>query len=132
MNTTDEQHIRDLIAATTELWIAHDMPGWGRHFTEDADFVSHAGQWWTSRHDNVEGHLDIPDSVVPQKRNYVQRVESIAEVAAGVALVHTRWDWPDHRSPGSEAQDRAGIISYVVVRRDDRWRIRAAHNTRIS
>lgn len=132
MNLKDRQDIRAVMAATTDLWVAHDMDGWGRYFTEDADFVAHSGLWWTSRQDNVEGHRDVPESVVRQKRNYSQRVESIDEIAPGVALVHTRWDWPDHVQPGAQAQDRSGIISYVLVENDERWLIRSAHNTRVS
>lgn len=121
-----------MIAATTDLWIAHDMDGWGEYFTEDADFVAHSGRWWTSRRDNVEGHKDVPDTVVGQKRNYTQRIEAIADVAPGVALVHTRWEWPDHVQPGARSEDRTGIISYVMAKRGGRWLIRAAHNTRVN
>lgn len=130
MNAEDEQDIRTVMAATTDLWIAHDMDRWGQFFTEDADFVAHSGQWWTSRQDNVEGHRDVPEAVVRQKHNYSQRVESVDEVADGVALVHTRWDWPDHTAPGAQPHNRAGIITYLLIRRSRRWLIRAVHNTR--
>lgn len=132
MNAKDQQDIMDVMAATTDLWKAHDMDGWGQYFTEDADFVAHSGLWWTSRHDNVEGHRDVPETVVRQKRNYTQRIEAIDEIAPGVALVHTRWNWPDHVQPGKPAQDRSGIISYVLVDNDECWLIRSAHNTRVS
>lgn len=118
--------------AATDLWVAHDMEGWGRYFTEDADFVAHSGLWWTSRDDNVAGHLDVPEAVVGQKHNYTQRVEAIAEITPGVALVHTRWDWPGHVPAGAQPEDRSGIISYVVVEHDGRWLIRSAHNARVS
>lgn len=132
VNAKDQQDIMAVMAATTDLWIAHDMDGWGRYFTDDADFVAHSGLWWASRDANVEGHRDVPESVVRQKRNYTQRVEAIAEIAPGVALVHTRWDWPAHIQPGVPAQDRSGIISYVLVENDGHWLIRSAHNTRVS
>ncbi|MHC9293229.1 YybH family protein [Mycobacterium sp. LTG2003] len=132
MNAKDEQDIRAVIAVITDLWIAHDMDGWGEHFTEDSDFVAHSGRWWASRGDNVDGHKDVPESVVGQKRNYRQQVESVADVAPGAAVVHTRWSWPDHVQPGADPQDRSGIITYVMVKRNDRWLIRAAHNTRVS
>src|SRR5690606_33380450 len=99
----------------------------GRYFTEDADFIAHSGLWWTSRRDNVEGHQDVPADVIAGKTHYTQQVESVAEVAPGVALVHTRWNWPD---PEPGARDRAGVISYLLVQRDGRRLIRAAHNTR--
>ncbi|MGV0741741.1 SgcJ/EcaC family oxidoreductase [Mycolicibacterium sp. XJ870] len=132
MDANDERDIKAVMATTTDLWIAHDMDGWGQNFTEDADFVTHTGLWWTSRLDNVEGHKDVPETVVGQKHNYNQQVKSIAEIAPGVALVHTHWGWPDHIQPGAQAQDRAGIITYVMVKRNGRWLIRAAHNTRVN
>ncbi|WP_135453344.1 SgcJ/EcaC family oxidoreductase [Mycobacterium sp. DL99] len=132
MNAKDQQDIGAVMSAATDLWVAHDMDGWGRLFTEDADFVAHSGLWWTSRGANVDGHRDVPEAVVRQKRNYTQRVEAIAEIVPGVALVHTRWDWPDHVQPGAGAEDRSGIISYVLVEHDGRWLIRSAHNTRVS
>ena len=132
VNAKDQQEIRAVIDAATDLWVAHDMEGWGRYFTEDADFVAHSGLWWTSRDDNVAGHLDVPEAVVGQKHNYTQRVEAIAEITPGVALVHARWDWPGHAPAGAQPEDRSGIISYVLVEHDGRWLIRSAHNTRVS
>lgn len=127
MNIKDQQDIVDVMVATTDLWRAHEMEAWGRYFTEDADFVAHSGLWWTSLADNVEGHRDVPASVVARKHHYSQRVESVAEVVPGVALVHTRWDWPD---PDGSVGHRAGVITYILVQRDGRWLIRAAHNSR--
>jgi uncharacterized protein (TIGR02246 family) len=107
------------------------MDAWGSYFTDDADFVTHGGIWWASRDENVEGHKNIPESVVYQKKTYVQHIATIREIAPGVALVHTRWRWPNHVPPAADApEDRGGIISYVLVKRRDRWLIRAAHNTR--
>ncbi|WP_017601517.1 YybH family protein [Nocardiopsis lucentensis] len=133
MNERDTQEIRDLLAAHTRLWIDHEMDAWGEYFTEDADFVTHRGLWWRSRRENVEGHEDVPASVLGQKANYSQEVVSVQGIAPGVALVHTLWTWPGHRLPaGGEPEDRRGVITYVLVRRGAGWRIRAAHNTRVN
>ncbi|WP_239647258.1 YybH family protein [Nocardiopsis baichengensis] len=128
----NEQHaIEDLVAAHTRLWIDHDMDAWGAYFTEDADFITHRGLWWRTRAENVDGHKDVPASVLAQKADYTQEVASVREIAPDVALVHTLWTWPGHRLPGARpAEDRSGIITLVLVRRDGEWRIRAAHNTR--
>jgi hypothetical protein len=42
-----------------------------------------------ARDENVDGHNDIPESIVAQK-NYSQNVTKIREVVPDVALVHTR------------------------------------------
>ncbi|MFC5747316.1 YybH family protein [Actinomadura rugatobispora] len=126
----DENAIRALMARHTDLWIRHEMDEWGALFTEDSDFITHRGLWWRTRAENVAGHKDVPPSVLDQKKNYTQDVVDIQEVTADVALVHTVWTWPDHRLPGAPAEDRRGLITFVLVRTPDGWRIRAAHNTR--
>ncbi|WP_017626076.1 SgcJ/EcaC family oxidoreductase [Nocardiopsis chromatogenes] len=131
MDEHQRQEIRDLIAEHTRLWIAHDMDAWGAYFTEDADFITHRGLWWRTRQENVEGHKDVPDSVIAQKAAYTQEVVSIRPLAPDTALVHTVWTWPEHRLPdGRPPEDRGGLITLVLVRRDGAWLIRAAHNTR--
>ncbi|MFD0904540.1 YybH family protein [Actinomadura sediminis] len=129
----DENEIRRALDAHTDHWIRHEMDAWGACFTDDCDFITHRGVWWRTRRDNVEGHKDVPASVVAQKRNYTQEVVSIAAIAPDVALVHTRWSWPGHTLPGAAVpEDRTGLITMVLVRRDGAWKIRAVHNTRVN
>ncbi|WP_280363001.1 SgcJ/EcaC family oxidoreductase [Nocardia wallacei] len=133
MDPDDEQQIRDLLAAHTDLWIRHEMHRWGTYFTEDSDFITHRGIWWRTRSENIAGHQDVPDSVLTQKKNYTQEVVSVRELAPDVALVHTAWSWPDHVLPGRDtASDRHGYITLIMVRRAGTWLIRAAHNTRVN
>ncbi|MBF6351071.1 SgcJ/EcaC family oxidoreductase [Nocardia flavorosea] len=131
MSPEDEHDIRTTLAAHTALWVGHDMDEWGTYFTEDSDFITHRGIWWRTRQDNIDGHKDVPEPVLRQKKNYTQQVLSIAALTPEVALVHTRWSWPEHRLPGADAaEDRTGLITLVMVKHQDRWMIRAAHNTR--
>ena len=107
------------------------MHAWGEYFTEDADFVAHSSVRWRSRDENVNGHQNIPESIVSQKKNYIQKVAGIQAVTPDVALVHTRWSSPDHMPVSAgDTENRSGVISYVLVKRRGRWLIRAAHNTR--
>ncbi|GGV27044.1 hypothetical protein GCM10010182_57470 [Actinomadura cremea] len=133
MDRTDETEIRRALTAQTGHWIRHEMDAWGAYFTDDCDFITHRGLWWRTRSDNVDGHKDVPAPVVAQKRNYAQEIVSIAGLAPDVALVHTRWEWPEHRLPGAKApEDRGGLITMVLVRLQDTWKIRAVHNTRVN
>ncbi|MEU0870076.1 SgcJ/EcaC family oxidoreductase [Nocardia brasiliensis] len=130
---TEIDEVRQLLDHATELWIRHEMREWGRLFTEDCDFITHRGVWWRSRADNVLGHEDVPESVLAQKKNYAQTVLDVQLIAPGVVLAHTEWSWPDHILPGAAAgEDRRGLVTMVLVRRDGRWLIRAAHNTRLN
>ncbi|SOD60919.1 conserved hypothetical protein [Streptomyces zhaozhouensis] len=132
MNETDERDIRRTLATYTDLWVRHEMDEWGELFTEDSDFITHRGVWWTTRRENVRGHKDIPETVVAQKKHYTQEIVSVQAVAPDVALVHTAWTWPGHRvSTAEPPEDRRGLVTLVLVRQPTgRWLIRAAHNTR--
>ncbi|MBF6175595.1 SgcJ/EcaC family oxidoreductase [Nocardia blacklockiae] len=132
MDADDEQRIRDTLATHTDLWIRHEMRRWSEYFTEDCDFITHRGLWWRTRTENVAGHVDVPESVLAQKKNYSQEVVKISEIAPGVALVHTEWRWPGHVLPHAPAADRRGFITLVLVERGGAWLIRAAHNTRLN
>ncbi|PXX54087.1 uncharacterized protein (TIGR02246 family) [Nocardia tenerifensis] len=129
----DSVAIRELFDRYTELWVRHEMWEWGKLFTEDCDFITHRGMWWRSREENVRGHLDVPESVLAQKKNYSQTVIDVQPLTPGVMLVHTEWAWPDHVLPGAPAaEDRRGLITAVLVRREGNWLIRSAHNTRLN
>ncbi|WP_028925190.1 SgcJ/EcaC family oxidoreductase [Pseudonocardia acaciae] len=131
MDEVDERDIRNTLATYTDLWVRHEMDGWGELFTEDSDFITHRGIWWRSRRENVTGHKDVPDSVLAQKKNYTQEIVSIRAVTSDVALVHTAWSWPGLVVPPADApEDRGGLVTLVMVRRGGNWLIRAAQNTR--
>ncbi|MFE9580952.1 SgcJ/EcaC family oxidoreductase [Nocardia sp. NPDC006044] len=131
--TDDTAAIRELFDRYTELWTRHEMREWGELFTEDCDFITHRGVWWRSREESVRGHLDVPESVLAQKKNYTQTIVDLQPLTPGVMLVHTEWAWPDHVLPGAAAgEDRRGLITALLVRRAEGWLIRAAHNTRLN
>ena len=129
----DQHEIRRLLDRYTELWVQHDMSEWGELFTEDCDFITHRGIWWRSRAANVVGHEDVPESVLTQKHNYNQSILDIQPLGPDVMLVHTEWSWPDHVLPGATVgEDRRGIVTAVLVKREGCWLIRAVHNTRLN
>ncbi|MFB4314884.1 YybH family protein [Actinomadura sp. 21ATH] len=133
MEPNDASEIRAMLTVQAGHWERHEMDAWGAFFTDDCDFITHRGLWWRSRAENVEGHQDVPESVVAQKKSYKQEIANIDGIAPGVALVHTTWNWPEHRLPGAAAgQDRCGLITMVLVKVSGTWKIRAVHNTRVN
>lgn len=124
--------IRELLDTYLATWRRHDMRAWGALFTDDADFVTHAGLWWKSNAENVAGHESVPAAVIEQKVSYELRVSSIRLLADSIALVHANWYWPRFVPPtGGQAADIQGIITMILVRSNGRWLIRASHNTKM-
>lgn len=123
--------IHSLFERYLHYWRKHDMPAWGALFTDDADFVTHAGVWWRSREQNVVGHEAVPPFVIEQKSRYTLQLADVRLIGANVALVHANWSWPQFaRSPGGLPEDVGGILTMILLRQGDAWRIRASHNTK--
>lgn len=123
--------IQSLLDRYLHYWGKHDMPAWGALFTDDADFVTHAGIWWRSREQNIVGHEAVSQFVIQQKLRYTLRLADVRLMGADVALVHANWSWPQFaRSPGDIPEDVGGILTMILLRQDDEWRIRASHNTK--
>jgi uncharacterized protein (TIGR02246 family) len=128
---TGDPAVDELLDRYLATWRDDDMEAWGRLFTEDADFVTHTGVWWRSRHENVVGHQAVPDDIARQKVRYGFDAAEASAVAPDVALVHATWRWPGFvASPGDPPADRSGVVTMVLVARDGRWLIRSSHNTR--
>jgi uncharacterized protein (TIGR02246 family) len=100
-------------------------------FTEDADFVTVGGI-------RFKGRARIRDEHA--KRHEMQFKESVVTVRSvdvrflkpDVALVHVDWGMERDRDPdGTSRAPRNGVMSWVVVRQRDEWRIASAHNTNV-
>ena len=138
--SSDEAAIRRVIDAYVETWNRHDMDAWGQLFTEDVDYVNRGGGWWRSNRDNVEGHRVIHAGIVRRgdRADLEARVASVSLLADDVALVHvqTRLRTDPAMAAGAERGSADGegwapgaIMTVVMVRRDERWLIRALQNT---
>jgi uncharacterized protein (TIGR02246 family) len=125
----EEAMIRRMPTRFAETWNAHAMEAMAELFTEDADFVTVGGI-------RLKGRARIRDEHA--KRHEMQFKESVMTVRSvdvrflkpDVALVHVDWGMERDRDPdGTSRSPRNGVMSWVVVRQRDEWRIASAHNT---
>lgn len=132
MPSTDKEAINHILSTYLKTWGKHDIDTWGRLFTDDADFVTHSGDWWKSNQENIAGHKAIPDTVSKQKTRYKLDAAKISFLKPDIALVHATWEWPSFmHSSGEVPVDRKGIITMVMIKQEGKWLIRASQNTRI-
>jgi uncharacterized protein (TIGR02246 family) len=119
------------MAIYLESWASDDMSRWSELFTEDCDFVSWTGVWWRSRAENLTGHTSVSRAIAAQRPRYRIDIASVELLAPDIALVHATWVWPGFiPAAGVAAEDRAGILTMILVERGGQWLIRASHNTR--
>jgi uncharacterized protein (TIGR02246 family) len=125
----DQQLIRGLATQFERAWNSHDMSLLGAITTEDVDFVNVAGLHWKGRAEVVKEHAERHKV---RFKNSVWTTESVTvqSLAPNLALVHVHWHtrgdldfdlkpWPP----------RTGIFSWVVVKDEGSWKIRAVQNT---
>jgi uncharacterized protein (TIGR02246 family) len=111
-----------------EAWNRHDMAALGQLFHDDADFVNVVGLQMRGRESIQHHHGAIHASAY---KNSTLRV--VVEDARGIAPnviiahVHTQLEG-DARAPG---QTRNSLLTLVIERRADEWRIVAGQNTAI-
>jgi len=122
--------VADAVAwAFADAWNRHDMEDFGRLFHESASFVNVRGMQMQGRESIQAQHASIHAGVYRDSA-LVVRVEDSAELAAGVVVSHGRFDLSgDARPPG---QIRPTLLTLVITRADDAWKIAAAHNTEIA
>ncbi len=130
MAHSEKQAVLDTLLAQQAAWQNKNIDTWVEFFTEDSDFVTWRGVWWRSRSENKDGHLMMPDAIRDQLRNYSIGVESVSFLEPTVALVHARWHWENFVESNRPPENRNGLLTMVMVKKSDSWRIRALQNTR--
>ena len=131
-SSADDRAIRDIVVAWERSWNAHDMDAMGTLITEDADFVNVAGLHWKGRAQIVKEHADRHRTNLKLSR-WVTRSVAIQEVSPELALVHTQWGMTgDTDFDGTPRESRNGIFSWLVVKSNSHWLIRAVQNTNVA
>ncbi|MFJ8082143.1 SgcJ/EcaC family oxidoreductase [Streptomyces sp. NPDC096205] len=123
-----EAQIRELFAEYCRTWTAADSAGFGRLFTDDADYVSYDGSWAAGAARLRENHDKLFRGVIAGSA-MVGEIESLRFVSDSVAVVvgngSVLMPW---RSELPRRRLSRQII--VCVRTSEGWRIAAIQNGR--
>ena len=127
----DEAKIRMIAANWERAWNTHNMKTLADLFTDDADFVNVGAKHWKGRKEIEAQHTarlgQFLESVWATKGVTVQYLQP------DIALVHVEWELSGDKDPdGTPRKPRGGVFTWVVVRRQKVWLIRAAQNTNLS
>ncbi|MDT0343677.1 SgcJ/EcaC family oxidoreductase [Streptomyces litchfieldiae] len=128
MDNTQEDQIRELFAEYCRTWTEGDSAGFGRLFTEDADYVSYDGSWAAGVARLRENHDKLFRGVIAGSA-MVGEIESLRFVTDSVAVLvgngSVLMPW---RSELPKRRLSRQII--VCVRTPEGWRIAAIQNGR--
>lgn len=112
--------IQDLIDELAGAWNLRDGPAFGRLFAEDADYVTGAGIRLAGRH-RILGILSEQAGPSVTNQEVSLAAESVKLLPAGIAVVLCSWRM--------SAEARSGLLTMVIRRDVEGWRILALHNT---
>jgi uncharacterized protein (TIGR02246 family) len=118
--------IRD---AFVDAWNLHDIPSLAALFTDDAQFVNVLGMWWKGR-DEIQSRLAGNHETIFKYSHLSPTGQDVYYLRPDIAIVHSTWMLTGQVDrAGNPVPAREGIITLVVARSAERWRINAFQNT---
>jgi uncharacterized protein (TIGR02246 family) len=127
--TTDARQIRDLFGRLMQAWTDNDAVAYGACFTADSDYVSYDGTRAIGRAAMQDAHERLFRGVLAGSA-LVGEVESVHQVAPGVAVVHgtgsVLMPWRS-KLP----KRRLSRQTLVAVNTDQGWLFTALQNGRV-
>jgi uncharacterized protein (TIGR02246 family) len=127
--TNDERALHNLVYQLESSWNAGDGDAFASLFADDADVIHILGGYYTGRETIRAGHRMIFGTIYKGSNTHY-RVEKIKFLRPDVALVFLRQHLEfGEGAPVDELDARPTIVAEKM---DDKWRIVALQNTRIS
>lgn len=128
---TNEEAIKQNMAAFANAWNIHDAQAIASLFAEDADFINFMGGLMQGQSEIERGHAEILKSVMRQSHMAVTDTR-VKFIKPDVAVVHAVWTLDGQITPdGKEVPQRKGRLTVVTTQGDDNWQIVALQNTEI-
>ena len=108
-----------MLARLAQAWAHGDAEAYAECFTEDSDYLTFNGMHLRGRAENRAAHAPLFRGVL--KGTLIDPfITGLSLLAPDVALVHT----------ASSARGKS-VQTFVIVKREGRWQIRAFQNTRL-
>jgi uncharacterized protein (TIGR02246 family) len=122
----DAEVASEIVSGFAGGWNKHDMSALGAVFHDDASFVNVIGTYMRGRAD-IERNHGFAHAGPYRNSTLGMEVLDARQVVPGLIVAHVRTEVRgDERAPG---QVRPALLTFVIERRADVWKIIAAHNT---
>jgi uncharacterized protein (TIGR02246 family) len=121
---------RALAAAFESAWNTHDMEeAFRRLLSDDIDWVNVNAGHGKGIQAVVEGHARVHAGKFAESVMTVKNVD-VTLLRPDVALVYVTWEMHgDRDDDGTPREPREGLFTWVTLKEDGTWKIRASHNT---
>jgi uncharacterized protein (TIGR02246 family) len=131
LSKADETAIRTIVMAVPEALNHKDMKTYADLFADDADWINVVGMHWRGKAAVVKAH-EVYLKTVFRDGGMSTGDLDIRAVTPDVAIVVvTELDSAGILPDGGKAPPGSGRLTYVLVKRDGKWKITHGHNTTI-
>lgn len=127
---SDEAAVRALATRWEQGWNQHDMKQLFGLVTDDADFVNVGARHWKGRQQIEAEHTARLGQF--RESTWSTKVVTVQFLKPDIALVHVDWALEGDKDPdGTPRPPRGGVFTWIVVKQNGGWLIRAAQNTNL-
>jgi uncharacterized protein (TIGR02246 family) len=132
MTAQNEEAIRSVATQLIAFWNRHDMHGFASLFAEDADFVDVFGNWFKERRE-IERVLAQRHEGVFKESRFTEKEIAIRRQTPDLAIVHIVVELSGALDrQGKQMPPSLGVMTVVMSRFDEAWRIIALQNTAVA
>ena len=132
MAPQDEEAVRLVITQFVDCWNRHDMAALSALFANDADFVDVFGNWFKDR-GTIERILAERHATVFRDSRFTEKEVVVRASKPDLAVVHAVIELSGaFDREGRQLGPGVGVITSVIEKTDEGWRIIALQNTAIA
>ncbi len=134
VSAADAAAIRTVLNHLTDAWNVHDMDAFVAETTPDVDWINVVGMHWRGRGAVRKAHIAFHKGMFAESTLRPPEIIEMRELAPGVVLtVYISNIEGVGLTPGGAPYPSDGaIMTMVLVKTPEGWRIAHAHNTNIN
>ncbi len=130
----DAAAIGQVLGHLTEAWNRHDMDAFVAETTPDVDWVNVVGMHWKGRDAVRRAHIAFHKGMFAQSRMLPPEISEMRRLAPSVVLVvyNSKIEGVGPTPGGTPYPTDGAIMTMILVKTAEGWRIAHAHNTNIN
>ena len=129
----DAAAIRAIVDRRRDAWNRHDMDAWVADTMPDVEWINVVGMHWKGRETVRRAHAVIHKGLFAKSRLLPPEQIEMRQIAPNVVIVTSinKIEGVGLRSDGTPYPDDGNLLTTVLVKSPEGWRIAHAHNGHI-
>ena len=134
VSPADAAAIQRVLAHQTDAWNRHDMDAFVAETTPDVTWVNVVGMHWRGREAVRRAHVAFHKGMFAQSTMLPPEIADLRELAPGMVVVvyHSKVEGVGRTPDGAPYPADGAIMTMILIKTGDGWRITHAHNTNVN